>query len=287
MSMAVSPFFDAAMELASLGFAAVPLSTDRRPIEKGWPDAVIDEAATCRRFERQGVGGLAIVMKTPLFVLDLDCGHTKGVDGVVSFAELVCRHGGEVPLGPRVRSKRGGEHLYFRAPDGIAIRNSASELGSGIDVKGSRSCANAPPTPGYRWLEPICALNRVPIAPDWLVELVCCRPPPPMSPLILTSSRSGDRWAEAVLAGETQRVAICSRGSRNVTLFKAACRLGSVSAAGLLSAATAARCLLSAAEACGLTRDDGAARVSVTIANGLRTGAKTPCEIQRWRSRHG
>ena len=68
-----------------------------------------------------------------LLVVDLDT--DKGKDstdtpcGVTTFHALCERAGQAVPATYRIRTASGGEHLYFTAPDGVRLRNTAGKLG--------------------------------------------------------------------------------------------------------------------------------------------------------------
>ena len=98
----------AAQALARIGYVAIPLNADRRPVFKGWPDAEGGETSARERFEHCAAHGMALVTRG-FIVVDLDRGHADGVDGVASFAALVDAHGGDFPEhGPRVRTRRGG-----------------------------------------------------------------------------------------------------------------------------------------------------------------------------------
>lgn len=279
----------AALALAELGYTAVPLNAARKPILKGWPSASAGPAETRERFVQHRAAGLAIVMRHPLLVLDLDRGHADAADGVKTFAGLIRENGGDFPRnGPRVRSRRGGVHVYLRARDDCAVRSSTSLLGPGVDCKGARSCATAPPTSGYSWSKLPCHINDVPIAPAWLIGLVAPRPhklTPPASLRAFTGEASP--YALAALEREIFAVAMCSVGRRNAELFRAAARLGGLCAAGALDPEAVARGLLAAAEHCRLTHDDGAAAVVKTIANGLRAGASSPRAAPPMGDAHG
>jgi hypothetical protein len=149
------------------------------------------------------------------------------------------------------------------------MRSSASKISPGVDIKAGRALATCPPTPGCSWLSPLTPLADLPPAPTWLVRLACPPPPPvyrPVQPIPC------ERYVEKIFHGELSAVAMAAKGQRNAVLFKAAARLGDLVGAGMLGADMAAQCLLVAAEACGLVRDDGRRAVEATIASGLRTG---------------
>ena len=66
-------------------------------------------------------------------VLDVDPRHR----GDASLAELERKHGA-LPTTARVRTGGGGLHVYLQPPPGVTIRNSASKLAPGLDIRGSR-----------------------------------------------------------------------------------------------------------------------------------------------------
>lgn len=275
----------AALKLCELGYAAIPLSAARVPMLKAWPNVSADPRETRYRFQRPDVRGIAIVTRG-IVVPDLDIGHSNGADGIAEFDRL--RAGREVPRGPRVRSKRGGLHLYFRDP-GVQLRMAPGALGAGIDLKGGHALATVPPTEGYRWIIPLVPINELPVMPDWLLELARKAAPPPQAAQAPVRPWRGEtsQYAKAVLNAELAGAALAKPGGRNASLFRAAARLGSLCAAGHLPFESVARWLLLAAEECGLTRDDGPARVHATIESGLKAGAKSPRGIPTGGRRHG
>jgi hypothetical protein len=108
------------------------------------------------------------------WVLECDTPEGHDVDGLAALQALAAEHGA-LPPTLMAESPSGSVHRYFKWPsDGsLPIKNSASEIAPGVDVKGDGGMVLAPPTlrPGkgvYRWL------NDLPIAeaPAWLLELV-------------------------------------------------------------------------------------------------------------------
>jgi hypothetical protein len=95
-------------------------------------------------------------------VLDIDPRN----GGVASLAALVARHG-DLPETARSRTGSGGEHIIFEYISGI--RNSASKIAAGLDIRGDGGLIITPPSlhesgMRYRWL------NELPPAPApaWL-----------------------------------------------------------------------------------------------------------------------
>ena len=276
---------EAALELSALGYPAIPLGATRVPMISAWPSVSADPRETRYRFQRPDVRGIAIVTRDAL-VLDLDRGHANGADGIAEFDRL--RAGREVPKGPRVRSRRGGLHVYFRDP-GVQLRMAPGALGAGIDLKRGNALATVPPTAGYSWITPLVSISELPAMPEWLLELARKPEPPPQAAHAPIRPWRGEtsQYAKAVLEGELAGAALAEPGERNAALFRAAARLGSLCAAGYLPSEPVARGLLLAAEESGLTRDDGPSRVHATIESGLKAGAKSPRGIPTGGRRHG
>jgi hypothetical protein len=121
-----------------------------------WPDANV---------------GIVTGPESGIFVVECDTPTGHNVDGWRSMAALEAANG-TLPPTRMAESPSGSLHYYFRYPVGITVRNSASQLGSGIDVRGVGGMVIAPPSQRadgqYKWL------NELPPAdaPPWLLELV-------------------------------------------------------------------------------------------------------------------
>jgi hypothetical protein len=92
-------------------------------------------------------------------LLDLDAKH--GIDGRETIGELEQRYG-ELPDAPTATTPHGGEHRYYRAPDG-GVRSSVAKLGAAVDVRGNGSLLFPPPCRGYKYLIGYAA-TEVPLA---------------------------------------------------------------------------------------------------------------------------
>lgn len=73
-----------------------------------------------------------------LLVIDLDRNHDDGADGIASFREILSAEGHELPHGFRVRTPKGGVHIYFRLERDLAL-NGRSRYWPGVDVKTGRN----------------------------------------------------------------------------------------------------------------------------------------------------
>jgi hypothetical protein len=127
---------------------------------------------------RYGVGILTGSASGNIFVLDVDIG--PGKDGDDSLRALQLAHG-DLPETAEVRTGGGGLHLYFRAPKGVAIRNSARQLGPGLDIRGEGGFVVAPPSvhasgQPYVWSWANTLAEGIPDAPAWLLDLVRAEP---------------------------------------------------------------------------------------------------------------
>jgi hypothetical protein len=115
--------------------------------------------------------GIATGAISGIVVIDVDTRH----GGDQSLQELETKHGA-LPMTLRWRTGGGGEHILFRHPGGT-IRNSAGQLGSGLDVRGDGGYIVAPPSRhksgNYYALSDGQPFNT-PLAqpPEWLLSLL-------------------------------------------------------------------------------------------------------------------
>ena len=124
---------------------------------KRWPDANV---------------GLPTGAVNNIIVIETDTakGHKLEVDGEVSLQEAEQRLGA-LPITLMAQSPSGSQHRFYVHPGGW-VKNSASEIGPGVDVRGDGGMVVAPPSARkdgvYHWL------NKRKIAalpPAWVAEL--------------------------------------------------------------------------------------------------------------------
>ena len=144
-----------AIELAELGFHVfpAPASGDRKSHKSAarsggrlW--GATDDPEEVGRDWAQWPGanvGIRTGAASGVFVLDVDSMEGHGTDGHGSLGALE-RENGPLPRTVEAVSPSGGRHLYFRYPDGSAVRNSASQIAPGIDVRGEGGMVLAPPS---------------------------------------------------------------------------------------------------------------------------------------------
>lgn len=100
--------------------------------------------------------------RSGLLVLDVD---PRG--GGFENLALLERKNGPLPETARARTGGGGVHLFFRYPAGEIVRNSAGQLGTGLDVRGEGGYVVVPPSrtrSDYEWMD-----RAPPAEPQWLL----------------------------------------------------------------------------------------------------------------------
>jgi hypothetical protein len=115
--------------------------------------------------------GLPTGAENGFWVLEVDTPKGHDVDGFTSLQALIAKHG-ELPPTLTAESPSGSRHYYFRWPADVSIRNSASEIGAGIDLRGEGGMVIAPPSikpevGAYCWIDEIAIAD----APGWLLTL--------------------------------------------------------------------------------------------------------------------
>ncbi|MFI1029822.1 bifunctional DNA primase/polymerase [Streptomyces sp. NPDC020951] len=172
-----------------------------------------------------------------LLVVDLDTlkpEEPEGTpDGVVNFAALCERAGQTVPDTYRVRTARGGEHLYFTQPPSARLHNTAGRLAKKIDTRGWGgyvvAAGSTTPDGAYTILD-----GRPPVVlPAWLHDAL--KPPQRPAYALPNSLKSASGYAAAALRSEFDNVAHAADGTRNATLLRAARALGRLIASGDLT----------------------------------------------------
>jgi hypothetical protein len=272
----------AALRYAARGWAVFPLQpAGKQPRTRhGLHDATSDPRRIRAWWAACPTANIGLATGR-LVVLDVD-----GEEGRASLDALEGDHG-PLPATLRASTARGA-HLYFLAPSGPAIPNSAGRLGRGLDVRGEGGYVVAPPSVHpdggtYRWTS-----RATPaVLPEHLAARLRPAPAPARRraplPSALRSDDRAERYLIAALEGECEAVAEAPEGTRNDTLNRAAFRLGQLSAAvpGFADDAILTTALLDAADAAGL----GEAEAVATIASGLRAGHENPRRLPDARGR--
>ncbi|MDG9706259.1 bifunctional DNA primase/polymerase [Streptomyces sp. DH37] len=271
---------DSALYAITRGHAVFPLSANKTPAIRsphqsghgckgdcgqpghGVHDATTDPARARHLFDlAPRATGYGIACGGRMIGLDLD--RKNGVDGVATLHRLAAEHGFEVPRTLTVCTPSGGFHLWFAAPGGTAVPNSAGRLGPGIDVRGTGGYLVGPGSRGRNGLyglHPSLGEVDVQPAPGLLLRLMLPAPVSRPRPVLLPRSGGGGR----VLEGLVRVVAEAAEGTRNDRLFWAAAKAWAHVRDGHIAAGDVEAALVAAAVGTGL--GEGEARRTVASA---------------------
>lgn len=201
--------------------------------------------------------------------------------------QLTARHGQTLPDTYSTVTPTEGEHIYFRMPAGLELRNThgghGHSLGPLIDTRAGGGfvvgAGSIRPEGAYLVAEH----GQIAELPDWLATLLTPPPPPEPrrgEPLALSTPRA-NAYVAAILAGESAAVEQAPKGQRQITLLTAARSLGRLVGGGELDADNAHALLLDAAAVHigvdGFTQ----AEAERTITRGMAYGAQAPRRIDR------
>jgi len=216
-------------------------AANKRPVtEHGLKDATTDPATVAEMFRRPGAAmiGVPTGRASGFFAVDLD---VKNGGAGLEWLEAN-RH--RLPRTRTHRTQSGGLHLLFAMPAHRAIRNSASKIGPGVDVRGDGGYVVVPPSAGYSIADD--AMPAEP--PEWLLDLLDPPRPaePPRAPARLRDDGRGSPYALAALSEECDAILTAGFGSQEHTLNAAALKMGALAAGGEIDAAYARESLISA-----------------------------------------
>ncbi|MCP1269468.1 bifunctional DNA primase/polymerase [Acetobacter cerevisiae] len=257
-AMPASPVALYAQRLARHGLKVFPCQEDKKPACK-WGELATNRPESIPMLWRSYPGALIGVVTGAVSgfdALDLDWG--KGGD---DFYQEHCTR----LTGTRThRTRSGGLHLLFRHRENM--RNSASRIASGVDVRGdggyiiwwpAAGCEVVDKSPAQQW-------------PAWLVEMA--QPPlPPKADLkhIEDGMRNADRYVQGAVRAAVQAVASAPAGGRNDRLNAETFSLARFIPEGYLTAAEIAYAMSAAALQAGLSEPE----IQKTIASALRARA--------------
>lgn len=145
---------DAALEVAAKGLPVFPCRPDKTPATKnGLHDATTEPAKIRGMFTRDSLLiGVATGAASGFTVLDEDPRSGGDADAL------------NLPETLAAETPSGGRHFYFKD---AGIRNSASKIAPGIDVRGEGGYVIVPPSEGYRWINNDSSLAEF---PAWLLD---------------------------------------------------------------------------------------------------------------------
>lgn len=254
-----------AAALARRGWHVFPCRPgDKRPSVRDWEHRACPDPERVARYWPGGANAGIACGPSGLVVIDLDCHgelpaewRLPGVrDGRDVLAQLCEWASQPWPSTYTVATPSGGWHLYFAAPDGSVIRNSASLIGPQIDVRGQGGyVVGAGSVVGGRRYEAMSDIAPASL-PPWIARLLA-----PAGHAARRTSPGGHRRVAALC----RLVEDAPEGQRNTVLHWSACRGAEVVAAGQADARLIADLLVSAAVAAGLPADEARR----TVASGM------------------
>ncbi len=184
MSAELSSALDYALRYPAFGWPVFPCRPgEKRPlVDRGLHAATPDEATIGQLWGDHPRANIGVPCGAQFWVLDID----KKSGGHESLASLEEKHGG-LPATLMATTPSGGFHFFFAPhPD---IRNSASKIAPGIDVRGHGGyvCVEGSVVEGksYAFQDWDPLTDEAPIlapAPQWLLDLACGKASPKAFP---------------------------------------------------------------------------------------------------------
>jgi hypothetical protein len=293
----------AALWAARRGWYVHPLRPDdKRPLWGDWEHRATLDPDVIRSWPRRTTGYGIACGPSRLYVVDCDVPKpstppppAEGIrDGLDTLAWLAEQRGASIEWATfQVTTGRGGAHLYYQAPDGVELRNSASTLGWLLDGRGNGGYVVGPGSvvAGNRYA----TLHASPPAPlpGWILVALTSRsggqaanqrgasgahsgPPAGARPAPGGVAVVGQGWIEAALNGEAERVRTAPTGQGNETLASAAYRLGQLVGASLTTRETAEAVLTAALDTWTWDEPSDRTRMVHTLTSGLAAGERNP-----------
>ncbi|KAB1983472.1 bifunctional DNA primase/polymerase [Streptomyces triticiradicis] len=194
-----------------------------------------------------------------LLVIDLDVpkdnSSTDAPDGAATFRALCERAGRAAPDTYRTGTASGGAHLYFTAPPGVRLANTAGTIAPLVDTRawGGYVVAAGSTTPTGAY-EALCGPVAAPL-PFWLQCILQPASKRSQTPSMAVAGQSR-RYTDVALAEECRNVASAQIGEREAKLFRAARALGRFVAWGDLPRHVVEEALQAGGEAAGLSASE-------------------------------
>lgn len=154
-------------------------SKGKHPIDLAWPSIATANPEQAARWWRPLSPGeeltdwrpranIGIMMGERHFLLDVDMGEDQ--QGDISLTALISHYGQDMPHTLLYQTGGGGRQHVMLAPEGVEVRNSVSELGDNLDVRGHHGYGIVPPSRSGKgpYLKVVDAPPAKP--PGWIVE---------------------------------------------------------------------------------------------------------------------
>ena len=268
---------------AKLNVPVFPCGDNKRPItENGFKNAVTEPARILALFERPGAEliGMPTGQVSGLVVIDIDIRADRtGMDWLNLNADAL-------PETRTHKTRSGGLHLVFRAPEGIPIRNSAGRLAPGVDVRGDGGYVILPPSPGYEIADQTDPAEM----PRWLIKACLPVVAEQAAPAERKPPRAdgGSAYGLAALAKECDAIRSARWGEQETTLNSAALKIGALVAGGELQEGIALADLRAAAGSMSSEPnrepwrpDDVDAKIRRGVQHGMATPRNAPPRQER------
>jgi|GEM_PF-658510 len=259
--------FSAAIKYAEKGKPVFPCNLEKQPTTKnGFLAATTEKEKILRWWSENPAAsiGMATGEKSKLWVLDIDL-----PEGPKNLDKLEQEYG-SLPTTLTQETGGGGLQFFFQWPgNGTEIRNSASKIGKGIDVRGNGGYVILPPSPHpsgskYKWI----TTDPPAPAPEWLINLAKKTPEKKHTPIQGVNNAYGQK----ALANELVALSCSGEGERNDQLNRSSYSLGQLIAGGQLDMATVQNALRGTASGIGLKSTE----IEKTIASGIKSGMNDP-----------
>lgn len=266
----------AALDYAANGLPVFPVDSDKKPLtDHGYKDATTDPAKIRGMFAMDSVAGIGIPTGPVSGVLVIDRDRKNGVDGIEACKALEATLG-TLPATRRQRTGSGGDQLFYKWPEGSEVRNSASKIASGVDIRGAGGYVVVPPSRNsagaYEWMND-CEPVDLPRA--WL-ERLTAKARPERIPCPAISATESTPYGRKALQDECKALESAPEGQRNDCLNDAAFAVGQLVTGGEIVEAEALTALEHAAAACGLSEREA----DKTIRSGFEAGKNSPRKPQ-------
>ncbi|XPV75974.1 MAG: bifunctional DNA primase/polymerase [Desulfovibrio sp.] len=240
----------AAMFYAQQNIPVFPCMGKRPYVAGGFKSATTDVDQVTRWWRQFPNANIGSPTGLKSFVLDID-----PPDGDSSLSFLLVHYSSfKDTLVQKTGS--GGRHLFFAMPSGVDIRNSASKIGKGLDIRGTGGYIILPPSvhPSgnrYEWLNELPPVDP----PNWLIEL------------ITDSGKSGT--AASSPNSHVKTLLDAQEGTRNDSLNRVAFQVGKEIALGNADSDSVQE-VAKAASKVGLPAHE----IQKTLQSGLKAGKK-------------
>lgn len=245
----------AALAAAERGWRVFPIrpGAKKPPAVKDWENRATTDPDRIRRCWAHAAYNIGIATgPSGLVVLDVDTPKPScavpdlpGIlDGYDVLGALVEAHASRIPFDTfTVTTPRRGMHLYFTAPPGVELRNTAGSFASGLgpllDTRAGGGYVVAPGSATPDGPYEVLTDDPPALLPGWLVTLLT--PDDPPAPHLSAHPAPDDdavrnlgAYVQSALKGEANRVRSAYTGGRNWALNKAAWNLGRLIARGAL-----------------------------------------------------